>query len=341
MKEISLRSSYLGDEPVTTIYFGGGTPSLLKASEIDQIINEIARFHTIESKAEITLEANPEDLNKKGYLRDLSASMVNRLSIGVQSFNDEDLVYMNRVHSAEEAELALRKSLDTGFQNLSVDLIYGTPSLSDAQWRRNIEKVVSLDIPHISSYCLTVEPKTVLFDQIRKGKVRDIDDERSNIHFEISVEMLEKEGYANYELCSFCKEGFMAEHNSNYWKGKDYLGLGPSAHSYNQHSRGSNVSNNNEYIANLNAGQLAITEEELSSSDKYNDYVMLSLRTIWGLSLEHIKESYGDEFAAHCKSEMLPYLASDWIFFSNAVYTLTGKGKLFADQIASDLFIVE
>ncbi|HIA12890.1 MAG TPA: radical SAM family heme chaperone HemW [Flavobacteriales bacterium] len=340
-KEISLRSSYLDDEPVSTIYFGGGTPSLLAASEIDHIIDELSRFHNIEPKAEITLEANPEDINKKGYLSDLAASKVNRLSIGVQSFCDEDLRFMNRIHDGEEAGLALRNSLEAGFENLSVDLIYGTPTLSDAQWADNIEKVISLGIPHISMYCLTVEPKTPLFDQIKKGKVQDVDDERANGHFQIAAKQLENNKYVHYEISNFCKEGFMAAHNSNYWKGKDYLGLGPSAHSYNQHSRSWNAANNNEYIAKLNAGELPLTQEDLSVADQYNDYVMLSLRTIWGLSLEYVLESFGDEFVTHCKQEMLPHISSGRIVISDAAYTLTGQGKLFADQIAADLFIVE
>ena len=326
---------------MNTIYFGGGTPSLLKATEIDQIINELSKLHNIESKAEITLEANPEDLNKQGYLSDLSASKVNRLSIGVQSFNDEDLRYMNRVHNAAEAEQALENSLNAGFKNLSVDLLYGTPSLSDQQWNDNIEKVMSMGIPHISAYCLTVEPKTALFDQIKKGKVKDVDEERASVHFQIAVDHLENQGYIHYEISSFCKEGFMAVHNTNYWKGKDYLGLGPSAHSYNQHSRGWNVSNNNDYIVKLNDGELPMTEEELSSSDKFNDYVMLSLRTKWGLSLEIVRENYGDEFAMRCEEEMLPHVSSGRVVVSDAIYCLTGKGKLFADKIASDLFIVE
>ena len=326
---------------MSTIYFGGGTPSLLTASEIDQIINELARIHVIESGAEITLEANPEDLVNDEYLSDLSASMVNRLSIGIQSFNDEDLKYMNRVHNGQEAELALKNTLDAGFENISVDLIYGTPTLSDVRWKENLHKVISLEIPHISAYCLTVEPKTALFDQIKKGKVRDIDDGQANAHFLFAVDQLEDSAYLQYEIASFCKEGFVAAHNSNYWKGEDYLGLGPSAHSYNQNSRSWNVANNNQYISTLNEGKLAITKEKLSPADKYNDYVMLSIRTIWGLSADHVQKNYGDKFANHCKKEMLPHISSGRIVVSDGIYCLTREGKLFADQIASDLFIVD
>ena len=340
-KEISLRSTYLNGQSVSTIYFGGGTPSLLSANEIDRIVHEISKFHAMDSKAEITLEANPEDLNKKGYLSDLKNSMVNRLSVGVQSFNNEDLKYMNRVHNGEEAESALVHCLDAGFENLSVDLIYGTPSLTDVQWSENIEKLITLGIPHISAYCLTVEPKTVLLDQIKKGKVKDIDDGQASIHYNIIVDQLANHEFEHYEIASFCKEGFMAAHNSNYWKGQDYLGLGPSAHSYNQHFRAWNISNNNEYITKINAGDLPLTEEELSDADKYNDYVMLSLRTIWGLSIDHVYDNFGDVITDHCKKELTIQMEFGRINLSGKVYTLSKQGKLFADRIASDLFIVE
>ena len=282
IKEIKIRKNELNGEVIETIYFGGGTPSLLRQSEIDQIINAVYKHHNVMNDPEITLEANPDDLSEKKII-ELAKSKVNRLSIGIQSFFEHDLKLMNRAHNAQEAKESLSIASEY-FDNISLDLIYGIPGLTNEQWIQNIHTALSFGVPHISSYALTVEPKTALESFISKGIIDPVNDEQAQEQFNILVEELERANFVNYELSNFGKEGFFSKNNSAYWQGKFYLGIGPSAHSFDKEQRSWNLRNNSKYIQSIQRGELPITRETLSVTDQYNEYIMIGLRTIWGVS---------------------------------------------------------
>ena len=336
VNEIKLQKLYLNGETVETIYFGGGTPSILSAEEISSIIQNIAAMHSIASNAEITLEANPDDLNKE-KLKSLLKTDVNRLSIGIQSFFDDDLIWMNRAHRASEAKSAVMRAQDTGFENLTADLIYGYPLLTDQKWKYNLEKVFELNIPHISSYAITVEPKTALAASIRNKKQPVIDDQQCAEQFISLMYAMEQKGFEHYEISNFCKPGQYSRHNTNYWKGIKYLGIGPSAHSYNGETRQWNIANNARYINALESGDVPAEIETLTETDRLNEYIMTSLRTIWGLDLAKL-----DTIAGSAAAELLPsadqFFEKGWIIKKNDIICLTQTGKLFADKIASGLF---
>ncbi|SFJ56662.1 radical SAM family heme chaperone HemW [Myroides guanonis] len=335
-KELILRKEELSGESVETIYFGGGTPSVLKQEEIDSIIQTVFDNYLVISDPEITLEANPDDLSV-GVIDALKSSRVNRLSIGVQSFHQEDLEMMNRAHTAEEAWNSLLYASEH-FDNISVDLIYGIPGLAEERWLYNIEKVLQLGISHISSYALTVERQTALYKLIEKGKIPQPDDGIAHTHFMMLIERLQQEGFIHYELSNFSKPGFFSKNNSAYWLGKSYLGIGPSAHSFNGVSRSWNISNNALYIKSLEEGVLPSESEKLTVGDRYNEYVMTGLRTIWGVDVERISKEFGVEFKEHILKMSHRFIEKKLMLFSNGVLTITNDGKFLSDGIASDLF---
>lgn len=336
VNEIALRKEELNGEIVETIYFGGGTPSLLNKEEIDRIIGAVYSNHTVCNDPEITLEANPDDLDVATMVA-LSNSKVNRLSIGVQSFFEEDLKLMNRAHNAEEAKKCITLASQY-FQNISVDLIYGIPGATDEKWRANIQTVLDFDIPHISSYALTVEPKTALESFIAKGIIDNVDDAQAESQFHMLIEMLEKHDFIHYELSNFGKEGFFSKNNSAYWQGKSYIGIGPSAHSFDGKRRGWNVRNNAKYIRSLTEGKLPLETELLTKTDRYNEYIMTGLRTIWGVSLKKIQEDFGQLYLDYLLQQSNRYLLEELLYIEDEKLKTTKKGKFLSDGIAADLF---
>jgi len=335
-KDISLQKNYLAGETVETIYFGGGTPSLLNADDINLLIGTIAGLHAVSAEAEITLEANPDDLNKE-KLQSLRQTDVNRLSIGIQSFFDDDLQWMNRVHRGKEAEVSVKRAQDIGLENLTVDLIYGYPLLSDQKWKYNLEKVFELGIPHVSSYSMTIEPKTALASFIKNKKQQAMDDEQSAEQFILLMDSMQSHGFEHYEISNFCKPGHYSRHNSNYWKGVKYLGIGPSAHSYDGETRQWNIANNAKYIQSLETGKIPAETELLTEANRLNEYIMTSLRTMWGLNLGKL-----DIIAAGASDQLLiaarRFFDDQWIEQKDDVIYLTKTGKLYADNVASGLF---
>jgi len=335
-KEIQVRKNESENEIVETIYFGGGTPSVLTSEEIDFLIAAVYENYTVIDNPEITLEANPDDLSSERIL-ELSKGRINRLSIGIQSFFEDDLRMMNRAHNSAEAQKCLEEA-SRYFDNISIDLIYGVPGMSNEKWKKNIEKALSFGIPHISSYALTVEPKTALKKLIDTGKIAGPNDEVAQEHFMILVETLEANGFIHYELSNFGKQNYFSKNNSAYWLGKKYIGIGPSAHSYDGVSRSWNIANNPLYIKSIDAGKLPNEIEILSLSDRYNEYVMTGLRTIWGVSLERIKSEFGQSYLDYLMKQAQKFLNDELLFIENGVLKPTKKGKFLTDGIASDLF---
>jgi oxygen-independent coproporphyrinogen-3 oxidase len=334
--ELIMKKNRITDQ-VGSIYLGGGTPSLLSEKSLLKIFDTISTHYSIDSAAEITIETNPDDLdaNKIAVLRQ---SPVNRFSIGVQSFFNEDLLWMNRAHNANEAETCIKRSQDAGFENLSIDLIYGYPLLTDEKWFSNIRKVIGLQVPHISAYSLTVEPRTALAHAIKKGNQLPVNDEQSAAQFVSLIDKLAVAGFDHYEISNFSLPGKHAVHNTNYWRGVPYLGIGPSAHGFNGHVRYLNVASNAKYISELTAGRLAETVEELSLHDRFNEYIMTSLRTMWGTDLQKVA-SYGKVFLEDTSKNIKPFIERDWLKTEGNKIILTAEGKLFADYIASELFL--
>ena len=335
-KELKLRKSEFENERVETIYFGGGTPSVLELVEINFLIRTVYENYSVVENPEISLEANPDDLTEERII-ELSKTKINRLSIGIQSFFEDDLKLMNRAHNSEEAKKCLEIATQY-FDNISLDLIYGIPGMTNDIWKKNIETALSFGIPHISSYALTVEPKTALHKLIQTGKIRKPNDDVAQEHFSILVELLEANDFIHYELSNFGKENYFSKNNSSYWLGKKYIGIGPSAHSFNGISRSWNVSNNSLYIKALQENQLPNEVEILSITDRYNEYVMTGLRTIWGVSLDKIKIEFGSIYADYLMKQVQKFLNDDLVFIDENVLKPTKKGKFLADGIASDLF---
>lgn len=339
-KEIVLRKNELQNKSLQSLYFGGGTPSILSPDEIKSLMDEVLKHFSFEKDIEITLEANPDDLDKN-FLKGLSGSPVNRLSIGTQSFFEADLKLMNRAHTANEAEDSIKRAQDFGFENLSIDLIYGSPTSNLEIWKENLHKTIALEVPHISSYALTVEPKTVLENWISKGKVVSPKEEEQNREFYYLSDFLKDHGFEHYEVSNFAKPGFYSRHNSSYWKYKEYLGIGPSAHSYNGSDiRSWNVANNQQYIKKFNASLLAKEEEVLSREDQFNEMIMIGLRTIWGVDLESLKGKFDDQILEHFQREIKQKLDEEILVIENNHLKIPEKHWFMADGIASDLFIV-
>jgi oxygen-independent coproporphyrinogen-3 oxidase len=339
-KELVLRKDYLEAEKVETIYFGGGTPSLLSTNELQKILDKIHQLFSVSSTAEITLEANPDDLQAE-KVRELSQSPINRLSIGVQSFFDEDLAWMNRSHTGAEADSCIKRSQDAGFENSNVDLIYGFPLLSDTKWKDNIAQIIQLDVPHLSSYAMTVEQGTALHHFIEKKKQTPLNETQSAQQFLYLLQETEQAGLLQYEISNFAKAGKESIHNSNYWKGEKYLGLGPSAHSFNTLSRQWNVANNAKYLESISHNKVPQSIEILSLNNRFNEYLMTSIRTTWGTDLTKIDTDFGPDFKTHILRKLTEYEEKDWLFLEKDHLFLTKNGKLFADRIAADLFIVD
>jgi len=337
LKEIVFRKQYLEGETVKTIYFGGGTPSLLQTAELRKTLDTIFHHFTVDPHAEITLEANPDDISEISVL-EWKNTAINRLSIGIQSFFDDDLQYLNRVHHAAQAFQAIDVARNAGFGNLTIDLIYGIPTLSNEKWVKNLEYFFSLNIPHLSAYSLTVEQKTPLDLLIRQGKYAPLDEQQSIGHFKILLEQARINGFIHYEISNFAREGYYSRHNSLYWLGGHYLGLGPSAHSYNGHSRQWNVSNITKYVQ-LDDFHTTVEEKEvLTPNQRYNEYVMTSLRTVWGCDTVHLLNVFGKENELYFLQQARPYLDKKYLYCEGSRYFLTDEGKLFADGIAADLF---
>jgi oxygen-independent coproporphyrinogen-3 oxidase len=336
IKEIALQKNYLNGETIQTIYFGGGTPSVLSADEIIRIINTITELHTVTSDAEITLEANPDDLDRQ-KVNAFRHTPVNRFSIGIQSFFDEDLQWMNRVHRAAEAEASVKRVQDAGFENITVDLIYGYPLLTDAKWKYNLNKVFELGIPHVSAYSMTVEPQTALATFISKKKQPPMNEGQSANQFNIMLDAMQANGFEQYEISNFCKPGQYSRHNSNYWRGAQYLGIGPSAHSFNGDTRQWNIANNAKYIKSLTENIIPAEIEVLTETNRLNEYIMTSLRTTWGLDLDKL-----NTIAPGASTEVLKaareYFDNGSIAQNGSVLTLTPHGKLYADNVAAGLF---
>jgi oxygen-independent coproporphyrinogen-3 oxidase len=337
-KEIQLRKEEFKNEVVETIYFGGGTPSVLTIEDLRLLIDEVFKHFNVIEKPEITVEANPDDLDNE-TIRQLANSSINRLSIGIQSFFEDDLKLMNRAHNAVEAKKCLEEATKH-FNNISLDLIYGIPGMSNEKWIQNIETALSFGIPHISSYALTVERKTALHSFIQKGIIPAPDDEVAQEHFEILVKKLEEAGFIHYELSNFGKENYFSKNNSSYWLGKKYIGIGPSAHSYDGEKRGWNVSNNTLYIKSIQEGKLPIETEILTKTDRYNEYVMTGLRTIWGISLDRIQTEFGQTYLDYLNQQAAKYIEDHLLFVDDIILRTTRKGKFLSDGIASDLFLL-
>ena len=337
-QELVMRKKEIQNEPVETIYFGGGTPSLLSVEEINAIIEAIFLHFEVVENPEITLEANPDDLSLL-KIQMLASTKINRLSIGVQSFYEEDLRMMNRAHNAEEALQCLQWAKGY-FSNISIDLIYGIPEMSDERWQSNIQKALDLNVPHISSYALTVEPKTAFDHFIKKGIMQAPDDDVAQNHFHILVDMLENAGFVHYEISNFGLEGWFSKNNTAYWQGKKYLGIGPSAHSFDGQKRSWNVKNNALYIQKINDGYLPSESETLTRTDLYNEYVMTGLRTIWGVSLQKIANDFGKMYLEYFLKQAKPYLEDHLLFEDEQIIRTTKKGKFLSDGIASDLFLL-
>lgn len=336
VKEIQLQKNYLLNDTIETIYFGGGTPSILETGDINLLLDTITGLHTVATDAEITLEANPDDLDK-AKLQSLRQTPVNRFSIGIQSFFDDDLQWMNRVHRANEAEASVKRAQDSGFENITVDLIYGYPLLTEQKWKHNLDKVFELDVPHVSAYSMTVEPKTALASFIRNKKQPAMNEQQSAEQFNLLMDAMQTHGFEHYEISNFCKPGHYSRHNSNYWHGVKYLGIGPSAHSYNGEARQWNIANNAKYIRSIQTNTLPAETEHLTESNRLNEYIMTSLRTIWGLDLDKLN-AIAATSAKVLINEAQPFLEKEWIIKKDNIIYLTQTGKLYADHIAGELF---
>jgi oxygen-independent coproporphyrinogen III oxidase len=337
-REIELRSDYLSKKNLDTIYFGGGTPSVLSPQELERIIEVIHKHFQITNDTEITIEANPDDLNKEKIL-ELIKIGVNRLSIGIQSFHNEHLKYLHRIHSSEEAELSVKRAQDIGINNISIDLIYGIPAATHQIWIKDLEKALSLNVKHISSYCLTIEPKTVFGKWLKMSRIKNTEEEFSAFQFELLIKSMVDQGYEHYEVSNFSKPGFHSRHNSNYWLGGHYLGIGPSAHSYNGDSREYNVANNAGYIRSIREGIIPKEVENLSERDKINEYILTGVRTKWGCDFLMLEDKFKMDISSFNKI-LEPYTLDGYLEYKDGIAKLTSKGMLIADKITRDLFLV-
>lgn len=348
VKELELRKDELKNQPIESIYFGGGTPSLLSIDELLLLIETVYKNYTIIETPEITLEANPDDLTNK-RINELTNTPINRLSIGIQSFFEDDLKSMNRAHNAHEAKTCLQEAT-RHFDNITIDLIYGIPNMSLEKWNENLDVAFGFGINHISSYALTVEPKTALHTFIKKGTYPPIDEDLALQHFNHLIAKTSQQGFVHYEISNFGKPHCFSKHNTSYWQGKPYIGIGPSAHSFCKNQRSWNVSNNSTYIKSIQNNALPNTVETLSEKDRYNEYIMTGLRTIWGISFKKIENDFGKEFLIHLKKTsekfitqgLLAVISSDDDERANCIEKLTAtpKGKFLVDGMASELFMI-
>lgn len=336
--EIILRKNYLSDEKIESIYFGGGTPSLLNEIQLVKLIRILHETFDVVADAEITLEANPDDLTKENLLI-FKTSGINRLSIGIQSFREQDLIVMNRAHNVEQALMCVKDAKEAGFENISIDLIYGLPDMSGDDWRKNLEIAFSLDVDHLSCYSLTVEPKTALAKMIQQHKVSDIDDAQSALHFEMLMDETAIHNYEHYEISNFARHKKYSKHNTSYWQRKKYLGVGPSAHSFDGDTRQWNVYNNSIYLRTLKNSEIPFEREELTGKDKLNEYLLTSLRTMWGMNLDFVKNNFGNDAAFELEKKLSLLIDEQLVELKDNNFILTRKGKYFADKISLQLFV--
>lgn len=338
-QEIFLRKDYLNERIISTIYFGGGTPSILSAKQLCEILDLIRTTYTVLSEAEITMEANPDDLSAE-YLKEIKSIGINRLSIGIQSFSDKYLIFMGRRHSAMQAIEAVKMSQSVGFENISIDLIYGIPGMSVKQWKENLQQAFQLNVQHLSAYHLTFHKGTQFWKQLTKGYIREIDEDESIIQFETLIEEAKKNDFIHYEISNFALDGFFSRHNTSYWNQTEYLGLGPSAHSYNKATRFWNVSSVKKYLQHIDNKSIAGKLETLSINDKFNDYLLTRLRTCWGISKNQLLQQFGSKYFQYFEQKIIHYISLGFIEESNDNVYITKKGLFISDSIIEELFYV-
>lgn len=338
-KELLLRKNEIS-QPLETIYFGGGTPSILSEIELESIFETIFKNYSTQNLKEVTLEANPDDLNQE-KLKFLKSTPINRFSIGVQSFFEEDLQLMNRAHNAQEAERSIKLVQDFGFDNITIDLIYGSSTTTNDMWMKNLQQAINLNVPHISSYALTVEEKTILDHQIKKGITKPVDEDRQNEQFQLLVDTLTSNNFIQYEISNFGKENYFSLHNSNYWKGIHYMGIGPSAHSYNGKSRAWNIANNTKYIQAINQNNLPQEIEVLNEAEQFNEMIMIGLRTIYGIDVDRINSEFSQPILDLFYQEINQLIKENLIIKQENKIILKPESKFFADGIASRLFYID
>jgi oxygen-independent coproporphyrinogen-3 oxidase len=339
-QEIEWRKSELEHEEIGSIYFGGGTPSVLKIAEINEILALIDQLYKLSTDVEITLEANPDDLTP-AFLNGVKETSVNRLSIGTQSFNDHDLKSMNRRHNSQQALTSIRAAQEAGITNISIDLIYGLPNQTLEDWTDNIEKALLLNVQHISAYHLTYHEGTVFYDYLKTGKIKELPDELSLQQFKLLLNRLQQAGFEQYEISNFARNQLYSKHNKAYWERKKYLGFGPSAHSYDHQTRRWNVSSLKKYLQAIETNSDFFEQEVLSEQDQYNDYMITSLRTKWGISSIYLEENFGEKFVEYFKNEAEKYLDSKHLRLDNGSYTLSTEGLFISDRIMEELFFIE
>jgi oxygen-independent coproporphyrinogen-3 oxidase len=339
IKELKERKNFIGQEEVKTIYFGGGTPSVLSAGNISEILKEVYAQYTVNDNAEITFECNPDDLSKE-YLVGLKECGVNRLSMGIQSLNDESLTWMNRSHNVTQALQAIDSAAALGFRDMTIDLIYGIPMLTEDEWRQTLKRALAMPINHLSAYSLTLEENTPYNKLVEQKKYKKPNDDDASRHFEILLEEIKLAGWEHYEVSNFCKAGNYSKHNTAYWQNVKYLGIGPSAHSFDGKSRHWNVRSNKEYIQKIQAGESVSESEELSTKDLVNEALLTGLRTKWGVNLAEVKEQYEYDIAAANQTQIMEWQQKDWLEMKDGVLRLRADGFLFADYIASELFVL-
>ncbi len=339
-RELKLQQTYLGTEPINTIYFGGGTPSLLSEEELNLLLEKMHQLFPVSEGAEITLEANPDDL-KADKLKMMRQVGINRLSIGIQSFHEPHLRYLNRAHNATEAQNCVKLAQDQSFDNISIDLIYAIPAEDHQIWRSDMAQAMDLRPQHISSYCLTIEDKTAFGNWLRKGKINEVEEDFAAEQFEMLLETLQRKGYEQYEISNFCLPKYESRHNSNYWRKEKYLGVGPGAHSYNGPSRQYNVSNNSLYLKSLAEDKIPAELDVLQPHDQVNEYIMTGLRTKWGIDLQKINQKYGYDLYQQHQAYLDRLQQEEKISMQGQQLILTNQGKLLADRIASDLFLLQ
>ncbi|MHA8052493.1 radical SAM family heme chaperone HemW [Aquirufa sp. OSTEICH-129A] len=339
LQEIDLQKEYLSKREIDTIYLGGGTPSLLSENQLNRLFEKINEIYQVNKHAEITLEANPEDLSKD-YIEVLQRIGINRLSVGIQTFKDESLRHLHRNHSSLDSKNAIKRAQDLGLNNISIDIIYGISGHSLQETAHDIQQAISLDVDHISAYSLTIEPRTVFGKQKQKGLLLETPDNLMAAHFELSHQILKLAGYEAYEVSNFAKNKHYSKHNSSYWNQEEYLGIGPSAHSYNGHSRQWNIANNKTYISRIEQGEKYFELEQLSPENKINEYLMTRLRTMWGIDLHHVKKAFQDLHQHFPQKEIDEWKEKNWAQEENGFLILTDSGKLIADKLSSDIFLI-
>lgn len=339
--ELKQQQNFLPNDKVETVYFGGGTPSLLSRSQLEKIFNTIKQYYHISEGAEITLESNPDDLNT-AYLKDLLDIGFNRLSVGIQSFDDNDLKLINRRHLGQDAIDVVKKAQEVGFQNISADLIFGLPFQTTEKWQKNLDQLFELKVQHISCYNLSYEEGTAFYKKLQKGELEELDDELSLEMYKMLIEQSQEQGFVHYETSNFAKEGLYSKHNSNYWSGNPYLGFGAGAHSYNgKDTRRWNISNNQQYIIGINNNNPVFEEEKIDNTTAYNEFIMTGLRTIWGCNLDVLKQRFGNERLDYCLQTANSYILKQHIIKKGNTITIAPKAIFISDQIMSDMMIVK